>query len=72
MRDYYVLEQNASDSKSPLHKTVSGLATAIAEYELYQNCIGKYFRYINGKVEKLRDGTDEEVKQDFSQERAFH
>ena len=71
LRDYYILT-NCPEKNSPDYVKANTIASAIAEYELSQQCINKYYQLINGKITQIAEGTSEEIQAKFAKERAIH
>lgn len=71
MRDYYILTEDVQvDGKENIK--IATLATAIAEYTEYKNCLLKYYQVIDGVVTQLIEGSKDEVLTKYNKERAFH
>jgi len=71
LRDYYILTENLGTPENENLK-ITNIATAIAEYENYQNCIYKYYKKENNQLVKIIDGTAEEVAAKYDKEKKFH
>lgn len=71
MRDYYIIA-GCHRPGHPERLRVKALITAIAEYELSQQCIHKYYQLVNNKVVPIIQGTAEEINAKYAKERALH
>jgi hypothetical protein len=72
MRDYLILTEGVLNEEGHENIKISTIATAIAEYELYENCINKYFKHDGKTVIRIAPGTDEEVQKKYAAEKQFH
>ena len=72
MRDYYVLTEPLVTESGEENMKIAAIATAVSEYEQYQNCEHKYYGFDGTKVVYKVDGTSEEVQQLYNTEKAFH
>ena len=69
IRDYYILTEPLVTESGAENLKIASLATAIAEYEEYQNCIHKYY---NQHGMPILEGTKEEIQYKYNIEKAFH
>jgi hypothetical protein len=72
MRDYYILTEPLILDSGEENRNIAALATAVSEYEQYQNCENKYYGFDGTKVVYKVNGTSEEVQQLYNTEKAFH
>ena len=72
MRDYYILTEPLVLDSGEENLKIAALATAVSEYEQYQNCIHKYYGFNGTQVIYKTGCTSEEVQQQYNKERAFH
>lgn len=72
MRDYYILTEPLISESGEENLKIASLATAVSEYEQYQNCEHKYYGFDGAKVIYKVPGTSEEVQQQYNKEKAFH
>jgi hypothetical protein len=72
MRDYYILTEPLIVNDGDENLKIATLATAVAEYENYQNCIHNYYMF-TGEIAKPKvEGTSEEIQAKYTAEKAFH
>ena len=72
LRDYYLLTSEYCAEISLDNFELASLTTAISEYEKSQTCISNYYKIENGTNIRIAEGTEEEVMERYSKERAFH
>lgn len=72
MRDYYILTEPLILENGEENLKIASLATAISEYEKYQNCEYNYYGFDGTKVIYKVEGTREEVQQQYNTEKTFH
>ncbi len=72
MRDYYILTEPLILDNGEENLKIASLATAVSEYEKYQNCEHNYYGFDGTKVIYKVDGTREEVQQQYNTEKTFH
>jgi hypothetical protein len=72
LRDYYLLTGPALTEITQDQFELSSLIAAISEYEKSQSCIYKYYKVENGVAIRKVAGTEEEILEKFSAEKAFH
>ena len=71
MRDYYILTEPLVLDSGEENLKIATIATAVSEYEQYQNCEHKYYRFDGAKVIYKIPGTREEVQQQYNKEKIF-
>ena len=72
LRDYYLLTNDKKNIDELVDIKTTTLVAAVSEYEKYNNCISKYYKLENNKVERLTDEPEEEVAKKYNNERKFH
>lgn len=72
MRDYYILTEPLVLDSGEENLKIASLATAVSEYEKYQNCEHNYYGFDGTKVIYKVEGTREEVQQQYNMEKTFH
>lgn len=72
MRDYYILTEPLILDSGEENLKIASLATAVSEYEQYQNCEHKYYSFDGANVIYKVSGTSEEVQQQYNKEKTFH
>lgn len=72
MRDYYILTEPLVQDSGEENLKIATIATAVSEYEQYQNCEHKYYGVDGAKVIYKIPGTQEEVQQQYNKEKIFH
>jgi hypothetical protein len=72
MRDYYILTEPLVIDSGEENMKIAAIATAVSEYEQYQNCIHKYYGFDGTQVIYKVSGTSEEVQQQYNKEKTFH
>jgi hypothetical protein len=72
LRDYYLLTGQKTTEIRQDQFELSSLIAAISEYEKSQSCIHNYYKVDNGVVSRIIDGTEEEILEKYSTEKAFH
>lgn len=72
MRDYYILTEPLILDTGEENLKIASLATAISEYEKYQNCEQAYYSFDGVKMSYKVEGTAEEVQKKYNLEKAFH
>ena len=72
MRDYYILTEPLVLDSGEENLKIASLATAVSEYEKYQNCEHNYYDFDGTKVIYKIEGTREEVQQQYNMEKTFH
>jgi hypothetical protein len=72
MRDYYILTEPLVLDSGEENLKIAALATAVSEYEQYQNCIHKYYSFNGTQVIYKTGCTSEEVQQQYNKEKTFH
>ena len=72
MRDYYILTEPLVLDSEEENLKIAAIATAVSEYEQYQNCEQKYYGFDGTKVIYKIPGTREEVQQQYNKEKNFH
>lgn len=72
LRDYYLLTGPLVTEITEDQFELASLVTAISEYEKATSCINNYYLVENGVATRIIEGTDEEVLEKFSAEKAFH
>lgn len=72
MRDYYTLVEPLVLETGEENRKIAAIATAVSEYEQYQNCEHKYYGFDGTQVIYKIDGTSEEIQQLYSAEKTFH
>ena len=72
MRDYYILTEPLELESGEENLKIASLATAVSEYEQYQNCMHKYYGFDGTQVIYKVEGSSDEVQRLYNQEKAFH
>ena len=72
MRDYYILTEPLVMESGEENMKIAAIATAVSEYEQYQNCIHKYYGFDGTQVIYKTDGSKEDVQQLYNKEKTFH
>ena len=72
MRDYYILTEPLVMESGEENMKIAAIATAVSEYEQYQNCEHKYYGFDGTNVVYKVEGTSEEVQQLYNTEKTFH
>ena len=72
MRDYYILTEPQDIESGEENLKIASLATAISEYEKYQNCERAYFEFDGTNMVYKVAGTPEEVHRRYNMEKNFH
>ena len=72
MRDYYILTEPLILESGEENLKIASLATAVSEYEQYQSCEHKYYRFDGTEAICRVSGTSEEVQQQYNKEKTFH
>ena len=72
LRDYYLLTEHAKDIDEIVDLKTTTLVAALSEYEKYNNCIFKYYKLENNKIERLSGESEEEVSKKYNLEKKFH
>jgi len=72
LRDYYLLTNDKKDINELVDMKTTTLVAAVSEYEKYINCISKYYKLENNRVERLTDESEEEVAKKYNLEKKFH
>lgn len=72
MRDYYILTEPLVLDSGEENLKIASLATAVSEYEKYQNCEHNYYSFDGVKMIYKIEGTKEEVQQKYNLEKSFH
>ena len=70
LRDEEVLLN--TDKAMDKNAKLTTLTAAISEYNNYKSCISNYYKTENNVVERIVEGTDEEVAKKYNAERKFH
>lgn len=72
MRDYYILTEPLVLESGEENLKIAAIATAVSEYEQYQNCIHKYYGFDGAQVIYKTAASSEEVQKQYNKEKMFH
>jgi hypothetical protein len=74
MRDYYILTESLVLDTGEENMKIASLATAVAEYEKFKNCIYNYYVISEQGVTIARKGntSEEETLKLYNTEKEFH
>lgn len=72
LRDYHILAGMPTEEATAADVKAATLTTALAEFDNYQTCITKYYRLNGETVERIGNGTEEEVAKKYNSELKFH
>jgi hypothetical protein len=72
LRDYYLLTGPQTTEIGQDQFELASLIAAITEYEKSQSCIYNYYKIENGVAIRVVEGTEAEILEKFSTEKAFH
>lgn len=72
LRDYFSVTLPLINKDGTENYVITSIHTAICEWEDYNSCIHKYYKYADGKLERKIQGTAEEVGKKFNDELNRH